>query len=58
MMDSGNESDDGIMSTDILEDIHDGSQSHPIMNIREAHYKIRDFIKLSQAEWKVILLSM
>ena len=29
MMDSGNESDDVLMSTEMLEDIRDGSQSHP-----------------------------
>ena len=31
-MDSGDESDDEPMSTDILEDIRDGSQSHPSIN--------------------------
>ena len=49
---SGDGSDNEPMSTDMLEDIRDGSQSHPIINRREAHYKIRDFIKRIQAEWK------
>ena len=40
------------MSTDMLEDICYGSQSHPNVNKREAHYKIRDHIKQRQPEWK------
>ena len=49
VMSSGNESDDEPMSMDMLEDIRDGSQSHPSVNRIEARYKIRDCIKLSQA---------
>ena len=55
---SGDESDAGPMSTDILEDICDGSQSHPSINRREGHYKIRDIFKQRQAECKGALLSM
>ena len=33
-MDSGDESDHDIISTEMLEDISDGSQSHPIVNQR------------------------
>ena len=44
-----NESDDEPMSTDMLEDIHDGSQYHHRINIREARYKIRDCFKQRQA---------
>ena len=51
-MDSGNESEDEPMSTDTLEDIRDGSKSHPIINRREARYKIFDFIKQRQTERK------
>ena len=51
-LDSGDESDDEHMSTDMLEDICYGSQSHPNVNKREAHYKIRDHIKQRQPEWK------
>ena len=36
----------------MLEDICDGSQTHPNVNRREARYKIRDFIRKRQAEWK------
>ena len=42
---SGNESDAEPISTDMLEDIRDGSQSHPRINGREARYKIRNFGK-------------
>ena len=41
------------MSTDLLEDILDQSQSHPIINRRYARFKIRDSIKQGQSEWKV-----
>ena len=57
LMSSGNESDAEPMSTEMLEDIHDGSQSHPRVNMRETRYKVYDFIKQSQAECKVELLS-
>ena len=36
----------------MLEDIRDGSQTHPNVNIRESHYKIRDSIRQRQSEWK------
>ena len=44
-MDSGDESDDDPISTEILEDILDGSQSYRNINRREARYKICDRIK-------------
>ena len=40
------------MSTEMLEDICDGSQSHTDINRIEACYKIRDIIKQRQSEWK------
>ena len=43
-MDSGNESDHDTLSMDMLEDISDGSQSHPNVTRIEAGYKIRDSI--------------
>ena len=49
LMSSGNESDAEPMSTEMLEDIHDGSQSHPRVNMRETRYKVCGFIKKSQA---------
>ena len=36
----------------MLEDICDGSQSHPNVNKKEAHYKIRYRVKQRQSEWK------
>ena len=49
VMDSGDESDDEPMSTEMLEDINDGSQSHPNVNRKEARYKIRDCIRQIQS---------
>ena len=51
-MDSGDQSDDEPISTEMLEDIHYGSQPHQNVNRREARYKIRDLIKQRQPEWK------
>ena len=44
-MDSGDESDHDLISTEMLEDIRYGSHTHPNVNRREACYKIRDHIK-------------
>ena len=52
MLDSGYESDDEPMSTEMSEDIRDGSQSRPNDNKIEAHYKLRDCINQIQSEWK------
>ena len=49
---SGDESDHDIISTEMLEDICDGSQTHTNVNRREARYKIRDCISQRQPEWK------
>ena len=49
---SGDESDHDLISTKMLEDIRDGSQTRPNVNRREARYKIRDSIKQVQLEWK------
>ena len=46
VMSSGDESDTGPMSTEMLEDIRDSIQSHPRLNRREAYYKISDHNKL------------
>ena len=45
---SGDESDHDLISMKMLEDICDGSQTHPNVNIREANYKIRDRIRQRQ----------
>ena len=57
VMDSGYESEDERMYTEMLDDNRDGSQSHPSGNRRDACYKIRDHIKQGQSEWKRDLLS-
>ena len=44
-MNSGDESDHDLISTEILEYIRDRSQTHPNFNRREAHYKIHDRIR-------------
>ena len=49
-MNSGDESYHDLISTEILEDIRDRSQTHPNVNRREARYKIRDRIKQRQSE--------
>ena len=41
----------------MLEDIHDGSQSHPNVNMGEARYRIGDRIKKIQLKWKGALKS-
>ena len=52
------ESDTEPMTKDMLEDILDGSQYHPIINRIEARYKIRYIINQRRVEWKGELLSM
>ena len=42
---SGDDSDHDLVYTEMLEDICDRSQTHPNVNKREAHYKIRDRIR-------------
>ena len=54
---SGDESDHDLISTEMLEEICDGSQTHPNGNRREAPYKIRHCIRKRQSEWKVVLKS-
>ena len=49
---SGDESYHDLISTEMLEDIRDGSQTHPNVNRRKARYKIRDSLKQRQSEWK------
>ena len=49
-VDSGDISDHDIISTEMLKDIRDGSQSRPKVNQREARYKIRDHNRQRQSE--------
>ena len=55
-MSSGNESDAEPMSTNMLEDIHDGIQSHPSIDRRNSCYKICDRIEQRRVEQKGALL--
>ena len=52
-----NDSDDGSISRNSLEGIWYGIQIRPEINARDARLKIRDRIKLTQSEWKVLELS-
>ena len=54
---SDDESDAEPISTEMLEDMRYGGQSHLIINRIEAQYKIRYHIKRIQEEWKGALLS-
>ena len=56
-MDSGDESYHDLISTEMLEDIRDRSQTHPNVNRIEARYKIRGCINQRQSEWKGSLKS-
>ena len=56
-MNSCDDSDHDIISTEMLEDILDGSRTHPNVNRREARYKIRDHIRQRKLEWKGVLKS-
>ena len=51
-LDSNEKSDHDLISTEMLEDIRDGSQNHSNVNKREVRYKIRDRVKKRQSEWK------
>ena len=44
--------DEGLISTQLLQDIFDGNQTHPEINKREARMAIRDHIKQNKSEWK------
>ena len=50
--DSNEKSDHDLISTEMLEDIRDGSQTHQNINKREARYKIRDRIRRKELQWK------
>ena len=49
---SGDESDHDIISTEMLKDICDGSQTHLNVTRRGTYYKIRDIIRQRQSEQK------
>ena len=47
--------DEGLISTELLQDIRDGNQNHPKINKREARMAICDRIKQNKSEWKGVL---
>ena len=47
--------DDDLISTEMLHDIRDGTQTHLNIDKREARLKIRDRINQRQSEWKGVL---
>ena len=47
---SSDESDHDLRSTEMLEDIHEESQTHPKVNKREARDEIRDCIRQGKLE--------
>ena len=51
-LDSSEESDHDLISTEMLEDIWDKSQTHPNVNKMEARYKIRDCVRQKESQWK------
>ena len=50
-LDSNEESDHDLISTEMLEEIRDGSQTHSNDNKREARHKIHDRVRQRQSEW-------
>ena len=46
---SGDESAHDLISTEMLDESRDGSQTHISVNRREARYKIRDCIRQRQS---------
>ena len=54
-LDSNETLDHYIISTEMLEDIRDVSQTHPDVNKREARYKIRDCVRQKESQWKGVL---
>ena len=51
-LDSNEQSDHDLISTEMLEDIRDGSQTHPNVNKREARYEICDRIRRKESQCK------
>ena len=51
-LDSNEQYDHDLISTEILEYIREGSQTHPDVNKREARYKIRDRVRQKESQRK------
>ena len=54
-LNSSDESDHDLISTEVLHDICDGSQTYPNVYKREARCKIRDRVRQGKLEWKRVL---
>ena len=54
-IDKKEKSDHDLISLETLEEIRDGSQTHPTVNKREARCKMCDRIKQRKLEWKGVL---
>ena len=48
VMNPGDDLDHDLIYTEMLEDIRDGSQTHPNVNKREVRYKINDRVRQRQ----------
>ena len=55
-LDSNEKSNRYLISTEMLEDIHDGSQTHPTVNKTETSYQIRDRVRRKESQWKLELI--
>ena len=51
-LDSNEKSDHDLISTEMLEDIRDGSQTHPNVNKSKERYKIFDHVRQKESQWK------
>ena len=51
-LDSNDKSDHDLISTEMLEDIRDGSQTHPNVNKRKARYKICERNRQKESQCK------
>ena len=54
---SGDDSDHDLISTEMFEYICDGSQTHLNVNKREARYKRHDRVRQKELQWKGLLKS-
>ena len=57
-IDSNDESNCDLISTETLEDIRDGSKTHQTVNKWEAHYEICDRVRQNESQWKGALKAM
>ena len=51
-LDSNEKFNHDLISMEMLEDICDGSKTHPTVNKREARYEIRERVSRKESQWK------